>query len=53
LGIENAFLRALPSTLFIAAGIASQIYLVRRFRISRALNAVLFLCEAFLFLISQ
>ncbi|HEY3459028.1 MAG TPA: metallophosphoesterase [Bryobacteraceae bacterium] len=53
MGIENAFLRALPSTLFIALGIASQIYLVRRFRISQALNAILFLCEACLFLISQ
>jgi predicted MPP superfamily phosphohydrolase len=53
LGIENAFLHALPSIFFITAGIISQIYLVRRFRISRILNAVLFLSEAFLFFISQ
>jgi uncharacterized protein len=53
LGIESAYLRALPSILFLAAGIASQIYLVRRFRISQTLNAALFLCEAFLFVIGQ
>jgi uncharacterized protein len=53
LGFESAYLRALPSVIFLAAGIVSQIYLVRRFRISQILNAGLLVCEALLFLISQ
>jgi uncharacterized protein len=53
LGFDSAYLRALPSIVFIAAGIVSQIYLVRRFRISQILNAGLLVCEALLFLISQ
>jgi uncharacterized protein len=53
LGFDSAYLRALPSIIFIAAGIVSQFYLVRRFRISQILNAGLLVCEALLFLISQ
>jgi predicted MPP superfamily phosphohydrolase len=53
LGFESAYLRALPSVVFIAVGVVAQFYLVRRFRISRILNAVLLACEALLFLISQ
>jgi predicted MPP superfamily phosphohydrolase len=53
LGFESAYLRALPSVIFIALGIISQFYLVHRFRISQVLNAALLVCEALLFFISQ
>jgi hypothetical protein len=48
LGFESAYLRALPSVIFIALGIISQFYLVHRFRISQVLNAALLVCEALL-----
>jgi hypothetical protein len=53
LGFESAYLRALPTLIFVAAGIVSQIYLVRRFRISQILNVVLLVCEALLYAIGQ
>jgi hypothetical protein len=53
LGFENPFLRALPSVIFLGAGVVSQIYLARRLRISPILNWSLFGFEALLFLASQ
>ena len=53
MGFESAYLRALPTLIFVAAGIVSQIYLFRRFRISQILNVVLLVCEALLYAIGQ
>jgi uncharacterized protein len=53
LGFESSFLRAIPSAIFLGAGIVSQIYLARLLRIRPILNAGLFGLEALLLLASQ
>jgi hypothetical protein len=53
LGLESPFLRAIPSAIFLGAGIISQIYLARRLRVRPILNAGLFGIEALLLLASQ
>jgi hypothetical protein len=50
---ESSFLRAIPSDMFLVAGVVSQLYLARRLRISPILNWGLLAFEALLFLASQ
>lgn len=53
MGFESPFLRAIPSAIFLGAGIVSQIYLARRLRVKPILNWGLLAVEALLFLASQ
>ena len=53
MGLENPFLRAIPSVIFLGAGIVSQIYLARRLRISPIWIWALLAIEALLVLFSQ
>jgi uncharacterized protein len=53
LGFESPFLRAIPSAIFLGAGVVSQIYLARRLRISPIWIWGLLAVEALLVLFSQ
>jgi predicted MPP superfamily phosphohydrolase len=53
LGFDSAFLRALPTIIFLGAGLLSQIYLVRRLRIGRIVHWGLLVFEAFLLIVSR
>ncbi len=49
MGIENVFLRELPSLIFCVLGIAAQLYLIRVFSIPRAVARVALLCQALIY----
>lgn len=53
MGFESPFLRAIPSVIFLGAGVVSQIYLARRLRISPIWIWGLLAVEALLALFSQ
>jgi len=52
LGLESPFLRAIPSVIFLGAGVVSQIYLARRLRLNPILVWSLLAVEALLALFS-
>ena len=53
MGLESPFLRAIPSAIFLGAGVVSEIYLARRLRISPIWISGLLAVEALLVLFSQ
>jgi len=50
LGIENVFLRQLPSLGFLVVGLAAQLYLVKVFSINKTLVRLLFVCQFLIYL---
>jgi hypothetical protein len=50
LGIENVFLRELPSAIFWILGIVAQLYLVRVFSVPRAVSRAVLVCQILIFI---
>jgi len=53
LGIENGFLRELPSLGFLVLGIVAQLYLIRIFSIPRAVARAILLCQAVIYILNM
>ncbi|MGH9553043.1 MAG: metallophosphoesterase, partial [Terriglobales bacterium] len=53
MGFDSAFLRELPTVIFLGAGLSSQIYLVRRLHLGPVVHGGLLAFEVFLLIVSQ